>query len=136
MNRLEEEECLGYHDKLVEHFCGNCEGIDPESCINFSAERIEDWPVEGYAPGSYYCICSNCLGLFQGDKRAVHCLPCVASFLSDDQIDRLIFLVYNDAIYEISNMRPYKAMGSAAKNIAKEAKKQVNKILDVKERKQ
>lgn len=38
-------------------------------------ERI--WPVGGYAPGTYWCHCSQCNGSFQGDKRAFECPDCV-----------------------------------------------------------
>jgi len=38
-------------------------------------ERI--WPVGGYAPGNYWCQCSQCGGNFQGDKRAFECHDCV-----------------------------------------------------------
>jgi hypothetical protein len=35
-----------------------------------------DWPLGGYAPGSYFCKCHDCGEQFEGDKRAMQCLPC------------------------------------------------------------
>jgi hypothetical protein len=32
--------------------------------------------VGGYAPGTYECRCLRCGASFEGDKRAVICLPC------------------------------------------------------------
>jgi hypothetical protein len=34
------------------------------------------YPILGYAPGDYFCICCICNQQFIGDKRAVHCEPC------------------------------------------------------------
>lgn len=34
------------------------------------------YPIGGYAPGNYTCICSTCGSQFIGDKRAVQCEPC------------------------------------------------------------
>jgi hypothetical protein len=34
------------------------------------------YPIGGYAPGDYFCLCFRCKKQFQGDKRAVECEPC------------------------------------------------------------
>lgn len=36
----------------------------------------KQYPIAGYAPGTYQCKCSSCKNLFIGDKRAVQCEPC------------------------------------------------------------
>ena len=35
-----------------------------------------EYPIGGYAPGPYECMCVQCGRKFQGDKRAVQCEPC------------------------------------------------------------
>lgn len=39
---------------------------------------VKPWPLFGYAPGRYRCQCVVCQQMFEGDKRAVHCLECAA----------------------------------------------------------
>lgn len=39
---------------------------------------LKPWPLLGYAPGGYMCRCADCGTEFDGDKRAVQCLPCAA----------------------------------------------------------
>ena len=34
------------------------------------------YPIGGYAPGNYMCICSTCKKDFMGDKMAVQCEHC------------------------------------------------------------
>lgn len=41
---------------------------------------VKPWPLFGYAPGRYMCRCVECEELFEGDKRAFHCLDCAALF--------------------------------------------------------
>lgn len=36
------------------------------------------WPLAGYAPGDYMCVCVRCEKQFMGDKRAIICLECAA----------------------------------------------------------
>jgi hypothetical protein len=43
-----------------------------------SEAETKSWPLAGYAPGSYHCKCFKCGEIFEGDKRAVECLPCAA----------------------------------------------------------
>lgn len=40
-----------------------------------------NYPILGYAPGSYQNRCVNCKDLFIGDKRAVQCEPCAINLL-------------------------------------------------------
>lgn len=46
-------------------------------------ERASEWPLIGYAPGSYLCRCSACGKTFEGDKRAFNCLPCAVAGAND-----------------------------------------------------
>jgi hypothetical protein len=40
-------------------------------------EAMKPWPLGGYAPGRYMCICCICKEQFtDADKRAVQFLPC------------------------------------------------------------
>lgn len=39
------------------------------------------WPLNGYAPGGYTCICCTCEKHFDGDKRATTCLECAITRL-------------------------------------------------------
>lgn len=40
--------------------------------------EIRPWPLAGYAPGNYTCMCLVCEKQFVGDKRAYNCLECAA----------------------------------------------------------
>ena len=37
---------------------------------------VDVFPFHGYAPGSYWCKCANCLDTFMADKRCITCAPC------------------------------------------------------------
>lgn len=37
--------------------------------------------VGSFAPGNYLCLCIKCGITFDGDKRALNCLPCAVGFL-------------------------------------------------------
>lgn len=39
------------------------------------------YPLNGYAPGGYNCICYACDEVFIGDKRAISCEPCALEVL-------------------------------------------------------
>jgi hypothetical protein len=39
-------------------------------------EEPKQYPIGGYAPGYYGCICVTCKTEFTGDKRALQCEPC------------------------------------------------------------
>lgn len=39
-------------------------------------EPKQQYPIGGYAPGTYSCICTTCKNHFMGDKRAVQCGLC------------------------------------------------------------
>jgi hypothetical protein len=47
------------------------------------SERKPEWPLMGYAPGSYFCRCHVCGDQFEGDKRAFQCLPCAVAAAND-----------------------------------------------------
>ena len=38
--------------------------------------KLQCWPLRGFAPGGYQCKCSGCRKDFIGDKRAGECLEC------------------------------------------------------------
>ena len=40
------------------------------------------YPIGGYAPGNYQCICESCGEKFIGDKRAVQCEPCAINAIN------------------------------------------------------
>lgn len=40
------------------------------------ADVPNTWPLNGYAPGNYACVCLTCRKGFAGDKRAITCLEC------------------------------------------------------------
>lgn len=40
------------------------------------SQRQPNWPLAGYAPGSYLNHCLTCGDYYYGDKRAIECLPC------------------------------------------------------------
>lgn len=57
-------------------------------------DTIGKWPIAGYAPGNYHCKCADCEATFEGDKRAIQCLPCALTasgyrILGPDEIARL-----------------------------------------------
>jgi hypothetical protein len=41
-----------------------------------SSQPENPWPLGAYAPGGYHCRCVRCEVVFEGDKRAMNCLPC------------------------------------------------------------
>jgi hypothetical protein len=45
-------------------------------------QQIKKYPIGGYAPGNYTCICVNCKVEFFGDKRAVQCEPCAVKMVN------------------------------------------------------
>ena len=42
---------------------------------------VPAYPIGGYAPGNYMCMCTTCKQQFKGDKRAVQCEPCAIKIL-------------------------------------------------------
>lgn len=42
------------------------------------------WPLSGFAPGNYMCICVDCEKQFEGDKRAVQCLDCAVRSVNNE----------------------------------------------------
>lgn len=39
------------------------------------------YPINGFAPGHYWCVCGNCKERFFGDKRSVRCEPCALKYI-------------------------------------------------------
>jgi hypothetical protein len=59
---------------LTGYFCTPDEWKEIQDRIN----PVEDvkYPIGGYAPGNYICLCCNCDKQFKGDKRSVQCESC------------------------------------------------------------
>jgi hypothetical protein len=94
-------------NKICGHTCG-C--VNPEDCqFNPSgaapatssrhqenAEPEKKYPIGGYAPGNYQCICATCDKQFIGDKRAVQCEACATApqppgfDLATDDVEKLL----------------------------------------------
>jgi hypothetical protein len=55
------------------------EEMKPES---YEAAVLRMGRVGGFAPGGYVSRCFVCERLFDGDKRATHCLPCAVAALA------------------------------------------------------
>jgi hypothetical protein len=63
--------------------------------------EVRTWPLGGYAPGGYYCICGQCRKQFEGDKRASECLDCAvrnAKALIESQASELKTLTTSGVI--------------------------------------
>lgn len=54
----------------------------PEFILPTLKPYNDEYPMGGYAPGSYMCKCATCGCEFFGDKRAVQCLPCASGLSS------------------------------------------------------
>lgn len=56
---------------------------------NFEVYNIKglNYPILGYAIGSYMCKCVNCEKTFMGDKYAKQCLPCAVNALNEEFIN-------------------------------------------------
>jgi hypothetical protein len=52
----------------------------------------KNYPIGGYAPGNYHCICAICNTKFQGDKRAVQCEPCATKAVGQPTEDQAYWL--------------------------------------------
>jgi hypothetical protein len=42
----------------------------------------KQYPIGGFAPGSYWCNCVTCKEKFMGDKKAVQCEPCAIEMVN------------------------------------------------------
>lgn len=58
-----------------DHQCILVAQRDALECIEYCIPEIK-WPMNGYAPGSYYNKCGACENTFLGDKLAVRCEAC------------------------------------------------------------
>jgi hypothetical protein len=45
-------------------------------------EEPTQYPIGGFAPGSYWCNCVTCKEKFMGDKKAVQCEPCAIEMVN------------------------------------------------------
>lgn len=70
-------------------YCNKCKDIGCIDC-DIEARKAEvkpKYPIGGYAPGNYSCICANCKSEFTGDKRAVQCEPCAVRLVKAEAIE-------------------------------------------------
>jgi hypothetical protein len=56
------------------------------------------YPIGGYAPGNYTCICCICKKEFQGDKQAVQCEPCAVKTTTSESDARQTPPSFNEMI--------------------------------------
>jgi (p)ppGpp synthase/HD superfamily hydrolase len=42
---------------------------------------LVQYPINGFAPGNYNCVCFACDQVFEGDKQAIACEPCALDIL-------------------------------------------------------
>lgn len=70
---------------------------------------MREYPIGGYAPGSYQHICVTCDNLFLGDKRAVQCETCAvkAVRISENKMVRKkgIIIGSNGGVIRMKNKR-------------------------------
>jgi hypothetical protein len=59
--------------------------LDNENIPEEKEEEEKKYPILGYAPGNYYCTCIECLTMFQGDKRSVHCENCAIRLSKENE---------------------------------------------------
>jgi hypothetical protein len=81
-----EEVNIKQHYNSCQGECGICDN----SCglyymLITPKEESKEYPIGGFAPGSYYCTCVNCNTMFQGDKRAVQCDPCTVKMTTSEE---------------------------------------------------
>lgn len=74
-------------------------------------ENIGQWPLRGYAPGRYICRCKSCEKHFEGDKRAMQCLPCALTaagfrILGPDEVDPMTVERAAEAANKRARMAP------------------------------
>ena len=80
----------GCEEVEVENIPNNNWGFDLEEPMNLGykiiipKEEPKQYPIGGYAPGFYSCICVTCKTHFQGDKRACQCEPCAVSMTKEE----------------------------------------------------
>jgi hypothetical protein len=74
------------------------------------------YPIGGYAPGNYTCICCICKKEFQGDKRTVQCEPCAVKSTAEsdarqtppsfDEMTSLIKKLFTDYLEDVLKSSP------------------------------
>jgi len=104
-------------DGFLEWFVKNpsCEEVEVErSCLDETAfmyniitykiiipqEEPKQYPIGGYAPGSYSCTCVTCKTGFMGDKRAVQCEPCAIQMTREEPKQETLEEIRNQEISE------------------------------------
>lgn len=78
----------GEEDMVSAYFSNDIAKCDKDGCW-INNDRYEDivieptqYPIGGFAPGSYWCNCVTCKDKFIGDKRAVQCEPCAIEMVN------------------------------------------------------
>lgn len=78
----------GEEDRVSAYFSNDIAKCDKDGCW-INNDRYEDivieptqYPIGGFAPGSYWCNCVTCKDKFIGDKRAVQCEPCAIEMVN------------------------------------------------------
>jgi hypothetical protein len=56
--------------------------MDKNVLAKMWADAMPKYPIGGYAPGLYSCVCVSCEKEFMGDKRAVQCEPCAIEMVN------------------------------------------------------
>jgi hypothetical protein len=91
-------------------------GETGESChykyeIIIPQEEPKQYPIGGYAPGSYSCTCVTCKTDFMGDKRAVQCEPCAIQMTREEPKQEIWKDIPNyEGLYQVSNFGNVKSL--------------------------
>lgn len=77
----------GEEDMVSAYFSNDIAKCDKDGrwINNDCYEDIEEptqYPIGGFAPGSYWCNCVTCKEKFMGDKKAVQCEPCAIEMVN------------------------------------------------------
>jgi hypothetical protein len=64
------------------HYLDELPNIDKKVLAKMWADAMPKYPIGGYAPGLYSCVCVSCKKEFMGDKRAVQCEPCAIEMVN------------------------------------------------------
>jgi hypothetical protein len=64
------------------HYLDELPNMDKNVLAKMWADAMPKYPIGGYAPGLYSCVCVSCEKEFMGDKRAVQCEPCAIEMVN------------------------------------------------------
>jgi len=64
------------------HYLDELPNMDKNVLAKMWADAMPKYPIGGYAPGLYSCVCVSCKKEFMGDKRAVQCEPCAIEMVN------------------------------------------------------